>query len=556
MSARRKGPFSFLRSGACSACNALFQCAYSSAVLLLGIATLFAAYVATLDEVPVPSFVTRELQNVLKAEGLALQMEEIRLRPNGRILIDEPRLHSPELKAKFFEAKQASLKLSLLRLLIRSVKIDEVHISSGRLILPAMLSRSGEPSVLLSSINLEASRQSGAWTIRYAHCKAGTLKLAVSGVVDPGLVARAAAPSSESEPRLERKAPAGSIAMFGDLAQKASQLYRQLESFSSPYAILNLDLISKSQVATLQVGAEAYRIGQGFTLHQPRLKLSLDAFGALAARLEADRLEHSRHGSVERIHLAAQWDTMPKRLQPYPSIARASAAKLRFAGYSIPGLVMEASPHNTLIQSKLQLGLPSSPAEIEVRYRAASSSTDIHFAGLLDSEAGRLISEAAAAQLPEIRSRLLEIDTGIELLGQLRLDQDFHPAAAHAYATSGKAALIGAQADYARIEFSYAEKKLSVPTLKLRNGRQSGNVSVDLDLDTLKRRVVVEGSFDPNAINDWFGPWWSSIWDGMRFPPAGMLTYLDSQAIMKRPRKPESYRHGLRAGHRSERTRS
>ena len=77
MSKSSKGPIRFAWKSACTTCKAILQWCYSAIVLLLVSTTVFAAYVATLDHIPVPDFIIRELQDQLKTKGLALRMEGI-----------------------------------------------------------------------------------------------------------------------------------------------------------------------------------------------------------------------------------------------------------------------------------------------------------------------------------------------------------------------------------------------------------------------------------------------------------------------------------------------
>src|SRR5690606_15259321 len=87
MSSPRQSPGRLAWRSACTTCKALFQCLYSGLVILLICVTVFVAYVAFLDAIPVPKFIIREIHDELKTQGLALRMDRVHFQPNGRVIL-------------------------------------------------------------------------------------------------------------------------------------------------------------------------------------------------------------------------------------------------------------------------------------------------------------------------------------------------------------------------------------------------------------------------------------------------------------------------------------
>ena len=60
--------------------------------------------------------------------------------------------------------------------------------------------------------------------------------------------------------------------------------------------------------------------------------------------------------------------------------------------------------------------------------------------------------------------------------------------------------------------------------------------SVLLDLETMHRRLLIDGLFNPNTVNGWIpDPWWTELWSNFRFPEEGFYCLMDSSQIIKRP---------------------
>src|SRR5690606_31920213 len=112
----------------------------------------FVAYVATLEELPVPDFLIRELRDELKSNGAALSVEGMRLTPDGRILIESPTLRAEDLNAVVATADFAAARINLPALLIGRLRVDRVTVSNGRIFMPAILSASGLDETVAESI--------------------------------------------------------------------------------------------------------------------------------------------------------------------------------------------------------------------------------------------------------------------------------------------------------------------------------------------------------------------------------------------------------------------
>ncbi|EDY84109.1 hypothetical protein VDG1235_3738 [Verrucomicrobiia bacterium DG1235] len=527
MSKRRKKTIRFAWKSACATCKALFQWCYSAIVLVLVTATIFAAYVATLDDIPVPSFIIRELRDQLKTKGLTLRMDGVRFQPNGRIIFEGPELFSPELGSTVVAAEKAVAKIKLSHLLFGSVALDEVRLSSGRFVIPAMLTPSGEPTTAISSINIEATHRAQRWNIHYATCAIDDLKLSLAGRLDDSLL-------SLPPPKPDAPKFSATRAIL-DLAPRISNLQKELKSLDSPFCSVELDIENKQQVARIHLGTSRIKVNPDLQIHEVVLHANCTADSQLSLTLDASRADLPQEATIESLRLAAHWNKLPTQKDFLPNRIQASATTVAYQGATLPSIVALAQPAPDAHRATIQIAFPERPLVAELYHDATSKETTLDLTAQLDSATLAGINPIAQNIAKQDLLSLASLSSAIDIHAIANFDSDFKPTNVEAFALAGATSILGANIDYASTRASINGPQIDVSEIHLRSGKQSGVIKIGYNLETLLRRVLVEGSFDPTMINAWFKPWWSAMWDGMVFPEEGMLTYLDSIATFKRP---------------------
>lgn len=527
MSKPRKSPVRFAWKSACKTCTALFQWCYSAIVLLLVAATIFAGYVATLDDIPVPRFIIREIQDQLKTKRIVLEMEGVRFQPNGRIIFDKPELYSTELGSTIISAEFASTKIKLSHLIFGDLAIDEIRIAGGEFILPAMVTPSGEPTTAVSSINLEATLRAQQWRIHFANCAIGNLKLSLAGRLDDSLI---------SIPKPKPDAPKPSITQaILKLAPQMARLQKELNRLDYPYCNIDLDVENRKQTARVQVGADKLTVDPNTAVFEFLLQAQYKIGNQLTATVAADRVELPQGITARYIRLEADWQDSTPIEQPLPDHIRASATQINYRNFSLPSLVAEIFPGQEIHSGSLQIALPESPIVANLRHTVSTKSTEIDLQATIDAATIAAINPIASDIAKQDLGAMATLGKAVDIHAVAKLDPSFKPLHAEAFVQAGAVTLLKAGVDYAAVHTLLTGKQIDVEEIRLRSGKQEGVIKVGYNLDTLLRRVLVEGSFDPTLINAWFKPWWGSMWEGMTFPEEGMLTYLDSKALFKRP---------------------
>ncbi|MBK1878788.1 AsmA-like C-terminal region-containing protein [Pelagicoccus mobilis] len=527
MSKPRKSHLRIAWKSVCTTCKALFHGCYSAIVLMLAAATLFAAYVATLDDIPVPNFIIRELRDQLQTKGISLRMEGIRFQPNGRIIVERPEFYSPELGSTIVAADIAIAKLKLSRLLFRKVAIDEVRLSSGRIVLPAMLTPSGEPTTAISSINLEAVQRAERWNIRYANCAIDDLKLSLAGRINANLLQLPPPKPDAPKPTVTQ--------IILKLAPQISRVKEELKRLDAPFCTIDLDIEDGTQTAYLDLGATRLKATPEIEVQELSIKAKYALGQSLETKLFANHISLPNEVSAKSLRLFAQWDSEPPPKSLLPDHIQASTAQISYQGTEIPSLIALATPGETTHSAHIQLAFPSSPISARLEHDTESQQTSLDLHALLDTPLLENLNPLAQKFANLDLHSQAQIHSAIDIHATGTLDADFKPSRINAIAQTGETTLLGTTIDYASCSATLTGPQIDLHEVRLQAGQQSGVITVGYNLETMLRRVLIEGSFDPTSVNSWFKPWWAAMWDGMSFPDEGMLTYLDSQATFKRP---------------------
>ncbi len=528
MSSRRKSPLHLLWRSVWTTCHGAFHCVYSALVLLLALVTAFATYVATLDYIPVPKFLVHELRERLQAEGLALEMRGILFQPNGRIAIEQPLLRSTDLGSPILSADQATVRIRLSHLLLRRLTFDELSISAGEFIIPAMLTPSGLDQTAISSIHLEARLRGERWNLHYANLSIDQLRVAASGNIK----------SEYLRPKPKPDEPEGKTAtqLILEIAPKIARLQKELTRLSDPNCILELDIgPERVQQATVRFSAKKATLSPEIQIERPRLAVQLQAAGQQVLGLQAESLALPKAISTRRAELRATWEKLPSQGNWMPIRIESSLTDLAHSGLVLPNLFAKALNLPNRQSVEAQFMLAGAPWQLQLGRQDDASPIDVDLIAQLGpglpAELNPIASDFAQLELSE----LAQLGQTVDLHLSGKLSPDLQPQQSQAIVQAGAANIKGAKLDRATILARYQDRQIDVEEIWIRSGLQSAKIGIGYNLDTRLRRILLEGNVDPTMINGWFKPWWAGMWEGMVFSPSGMYAALDSQAIFKRP---------------------
>jgi len=526
--------------GACLLCRAVLDFSYTLTVAILAALVAAFAFIVFLDESEMPDFLLRALERKLQAEGASLSMSAIRIQPSGRISIEDPIIRSEELQSEIARADHISIKLNPALLMFGELRFSELDVFNGSLITPAILSPSGLSEPVIDRIDLRMENQLKGWRINRAKFHFDNIRGVVTGIVD-----------HEDLP-------------FEQTPQAPQTLSERLISFhkSIQQAKSHLGPIDDAEIR-LQINAPR---GSDKSLHTQitvanarwkdqvaaeGIRVELDAWLDQYARavVTVDQIKGPESTQAKGLYLETAWETSMNPKDWRPVTARLSANSIGQGVELVTHLALEAKPlEGGDWTAQLALALRNTSLAIEAQGNPQTKTGSLSLAGSPKKELIEFISEQAppyvARFAPKAKEKLEQwpIASYASIIDAPYLEATVHfdgatmPSQAEAYLDAGRIISRGARFDRAIAQAELNGRQLEVSNLWLRSGPQKGWMSLGLDLDTLRRRILIDGLFNPRLIDDWIPEdWWVEFWGNFEFPEAGFYCIMDSSQIIKRP---------------------
>ncbi len=515
------GKFAWIGARLC--CKAILDFLYTLLVVVLTVITVFIAYISTLDELPVPQFIIKELESRLTAQGMALNMDGIRLRPNGRIIIESPEIISRDFEARVGEADFISLKIDMALALVGHIKVNEVSISNGLLKAPPVLSPTGLSETIIEDVDLTLERGRGHWNLAFGKLIFGNAKLFASGDLGADLL-KTKLGQEPSTPLKE--------SIIENLRQ-IWELKDRLKLASQPFASISLiHSREDGQQAIVSAFSETLHFQESWKARQVATRLEFRADSSLVAKARIKELDYQDQYRASDLIAATSWSELPRPEKAYPKDLVFGAGDVSIRESNIGAFLAELGCNETsLIDLKLTTTLGDQPwkgrfnGDIEQREGIAQ------FEGLVDAAVIDLVAQATGNDFSSVS--IPEKPAEISLTAVF--DGSLQPSEAQISLVSDVIVANEARFENAIAKAQKEGDDFLVENLWLRSGSQNGWMSIAFNPETKKRRFLIDGSFNPKTLNGWFPPWWDNFWDNFVFPEQGFHTLLDTSAVLKQP---------------------
>jgi hypothetical protein len=533
--------------GSCLVCKAAFDFLYTITVgILAGLVCIF-AYIVTLDESSMPDFLIRMLEDRLHAEGVSLSMSGIRLQPSGRITIDDPVIHSDTLQSEIARADLISIKLNPALLLFGQTRLSELDVLNGSLIVPALISPSGLSEPLIDRIDLRVENQLKGWEIKRSKFRFADVRGIASGIIDiedlPFKQTLRETPLSLNE----------SLIAFHKNAQKVKAALNSIDGLE---ARIQIDA-PKGEKKSLHAQLSIKKAHWNDQAKAEEIRIELDAWHGEYARLETNiaRATGPQNTFAENLHIETVWETFPSLEDWLPIFVRSTADSIGKDVEILSHLAVETKPlENGDWTAQAIFALQNSPWQIDVTGNPETRIASVALSGSPTKELISFASEIASLCAPQFQERLEQrpiesyvlIQDKVTVQASAEFDGSWIPHSADAFVETGRVTSRGAHFDHAIAQTKLRGKNLDVYNLWLRSGPQNGWMSIGVNLETLSRRILIDGLFNPNLINDWIPEdWWTKFWGNFEFPEAGFYCLMDSSQIIKRPETLKITGYGL-----------
>jgi hypothetical protein len=171
--------------------------------LLLLVALCFQIYIASVNEMPVPRFLLRGIEEHLAESGLAVRFGRASFDPSGRVLLQKAAFTLDSFAEPVVTADSIYIRVDPWALLARRFEPREIRATGANLFVPAMISSSGKAERLVDDLDAGFSigNRGDEFSVDYLNCRIGGVAVSAHGTISAGnLGIKGEAPSATSLP--------------------------------------------------------------------------------------------------------------------------------------------------------------------------------------------------------------------------------------------------------------------------------------------------------------------------------------------------------------------
>ncbi len=494
-----------------------------TAWLLLGLFLCIQIFIMSSRELAVPGFLLREIDGQLEAAGLAVSFGKASFDPGGHVLLEDVRIDLSALHEPVFHADSIYLELNPLTLWFRQVEPRFVRISSGRLLIPSVLSPSGTSTPLVQRLNFSLRPAEAPERLRIEHLTGlvGDIPVDVQGGVDFPTSGGHSPPLDELLNTLSRhylsacrqaatwlpRLPAHTDARLSLRLEPAGSQFAQvharlqfagLQLTDLPGLPAPLQLTDFTAWTRFDLGSEAHLHDLEFTLASASLPDRLTLSG-LQGQLEALATPAAGRFAPRVLELAVERITVPDLDLPLRNLSLSSGIA------TLPQ-----------IQATLQAEVAAQPLAAHADLDVTTGAGRVSFTTALAPALLPLVGQRLGFDLPA----LLNWQEPPRLSAELNLGQNGRPLRATAAFSTGPvtARRVDLDATAARVSWSGTSLRADDILLVRQTSRATG--SYEMDTKSLDFRFLLEGHLEPSDIDGWFRSWWPNFWASFQFPVA------------------------------------
>ena len=174
----------------CASCLATF--AVWTAWLALLLLFAFQVYIASVNELQIPRFLLRAIEDHLAESGVTVRFGRATFDPSGRILLQRARFKLASFNEPIVTADAIYIRLDPLALLERRFEAREIRATGANLFIPAMLSASGRAEKVVQDLDagFSITSRGDEFSVDYMNCRLGEVCVSAHGRINAGTVTR------------------------------------------------------------------------------------------------------------------------------------------------------------------------------------------------------------------------------------------------------------------------------------------------------------------------------------------------------------------------------
>ncbi len=532
MQSEGKSKRNYAWRGACLLCKATLDFVYTLGVVVLTLLVGLFAYIVTLDETDMPRFLVQFLEQELESQGASIRMSGIRIQPSGRITIDQPIIESTDLQSEIARADRIIVKVNPALMIFGRTRLNELYVDNGSIIAPAMLSRTGLPEPLVDKIDLATANTRSGWVIQRSTLQFSDARLTMNGTVNLATL-KLDEPEEEPLPLTER------LIAFHKKAREYEDYLNRVSGLEANIAIRSVRNEPRSIRASLS--ADSAHWEDRFSATGISLKANATEKAPLRIDAQLESVNGPENIHVKAARVTALWNDFPGRDQWLPDSIHCAISSMGQESEYITSIATTVEPRSTTHwTAKGQVQIADSYWNFAGNADVESKTGNALLSGSPTNGLIELLSGIAIELSPQLASMPLNefarFDGQVDVNVLAEFEGSWKPKSAKASLVANQITSLGARFDQTIAEATIEGNYIQVPSIWLRSGPQNGRLSVDFDLDSKRRRVLIDGLFNPTTVNGWIpANWWIELWGNFQFPEEGFYCLIDSEQIVKRP---------------------
>ncbi|MCH2615467.1 MAG: AsmA-like C-terminal region-containing protein [Opitutales bacterium] len=532
MQSESKSKRNYAWHSACLLCKAALDFVYTLGVVVLTLLVGIFAYIITLDEMDMPRFLIQYLEKELESQGASISMSGIRIQPSGRIIIDQPIIESTDLQSEIARADRIIVKMNPTLMIFGRIQLNELYVDNGSIIAPAMLSRTGLPEPLVDKIDLATVNTRSGWVIQRSTSQFSDARLTMNGTVSLATL-ELDEPEEEPLPLTER------LIAFHKKAREYEDYLNRVSGLEANIAIRSVRNDPRSIRASLS--AESAHWDDRFSATGISLMVNATEKAPLRIDAQLESVSGPENIHVKAARVTALWNDFPRPDQWLPDSIHCTINSLGQESEYITNISTNVEPHSlTQWNAKGQVQIADSSWNFAGNADVESKTGNVLLSGSPTNGLIEFLSGIAIKFSPQLASMPLNefarFDGQVDVNVLAEFEGSWKPKSAKASLVANQITSLGARFDQTIAEATIRGNFIQVPNIWLRSGPQNGRLSVDFDLDSKRRRVLIDGLFNPNTVNGWIpANWWTELWENFQFSEEGFYCLMDSEQIVKRP---------------------
>ena len=484
-----------------SYCLLLLNCL----LLILAIGqSILSLYITLQEEIPVPDFILKKLEENFKSNGTYSVVGSYSLDLNGHINARDLRLFTLKSRELLAQSDFATITLDIPSLFIRRVVWNEFDLSNAHLNCPALYSSTGDTETFAREIYARFARRGKSWTIRQLNLRLHNLRIQASGEF----------PKIASLERIESP-----LERYLQFCRRASVWQLVLRTLKNPVASINLDSKEKG-ATTLEVDltGEGFRLSRYFRtgpfrfqtsgLRFPQLEMSIPA------KIEVSNVYFGESDQTGKLYAEYKTDFLLKNNLRGVEYLRFATRGLEFSGLSVANVIGVLYPNEfPTLAGRLALQMENEPLALHGRIDLANGNGSFSFDSripLLELMNNPLLAKYSIG-------KLIEFPTPPHIKGELKLEDGFSFARFDFDVEASPFALGGSRFDRLKAKGTVDSERMVIGKVIFENPKYRTIGSIESDFTSGKYRLLLSGKLFPTDLDPALPDWWDRIWSKFEF---------------------------------------